>query len=359
METALQKALRSGETPEQLKERLGVGFYVHPSLPLVGFKYSQIDSPKADPVVLASRGTVLEKDTWNLVAQPFFRFFNYGEQETDKKFVFPGSSAFAKEDGSLMIVYNYNENWHVNTSGSFGIQECGFSGKTWGQLFWETSKLDKSKLDPKNTYIFELCTVWNKIVRMYPEPKTPLTGVIETATLHDYPNPWVKAVGEELGVGYPALVYFSSIQEVHDCLTQTSAKDPTFEGLVLRDMNGLRVKIKTDTYLALHHMADNGNLGNPKYIVKYLLKGEKDEIITYFPELKAKIEDVEATLNTHKQALLALWEETKGIVAQKDFALAIVGNTPFTGILFNARKTGADPAKIWHESDELIVKVLY
>lgn len=359
METALQKTLRSGETPEQLKERLGIGFYTHPTLPLIGFKYSQIDSPRADPVVLASRGTVLEKDTWNLVAQPFFRFFNYGEQFTEKTFVFEKSTSFVKEDGSLIICYFYNNQWHINTSGSFALQECGFSGKTWGQLFWEVSKLDSTKLNPDCTYIFELCTVWNKIVRMYPVPQTPLLGIIHNKLLTDFQNTDVMSIGAEIGVGAPGLLEFSSIEEVNQYLKAMEATDPTNEGVVLRDVNGLRCKIKTDTYLSLHNMADNGNLGNPKYIVQFLLKGEKSEIITYFPELKTKIEEVETNLDTHKQALLALWDETKDIENQKEFALSIVGRTPFSGFLFMARKLKKNPSDIWHESSDQIIKVLY
>jgi hypothetical protein len=65
----LQKYLRAGKTPEDLKEELGIKFYEHPSLPLVGFKYHQIDSPKTNEIVRECRGIVLEKNTWNLVAK--------------------------------------------------------------------------------------------------------------------------------------------------------------------------------------------------------------------------------------------------------------------------------------------------
>ena len=78
MLTALQEYVIANGY-EKIGEELGISAYEHPTLPLVGFKYSQIDSPKTHPVVRASRGTVLEKGTWKLVAHPFTRFFNYGE----------------------------------------------------------------------------------------------------------------------------------------------------------------------------------------------------------------------------------------------------------------------------------------
>jgi len=48
---------------------------------LVHFTYSQLESPKAHPVVLECRGLILdEADNWNVVAYPFRRFANYGEE---------------------------------------------------------------------------------------------------------------------------------------------------------------------------------------------------------------------------------------------------------------------------------------
>jgi hypothetical protein len=76
-----QQYLRSGQTPEDLKEDLGINFKRHTKYPnLVSFKYNQIESPRNHPIVNECRGLILnEKDNWNVVSFPFYRFFNAEE----------------------------------------------------------------------------------------------------------------------------------------------------------------------------------------------------------------------------------------------------------------------------------------
>lgn len=156
MTLAIQEYLRSGHTPDDLKNEFDINSYSHPELPLVGFKYG-LSSPKFDPIVRDARGIVLEKGSWDVVARPFRRFFNLGESpEDDAKFDWEDFEATSKEDGSLIIVANYKGHWLVNTSGSFGYGKVGWSGKTWRELFWEVSGLRESSLKPCWTYLFEL-----------------------------------------------------------------------------------------------------------------------------------------------------------------------------------------------------------
>lgn len=363
-ETALQKVLRLGFSFEELSATYGINTYKHPTLPLVGFKYDMIDSDKSksDPVVRSARGTVLELETYNLVALPFYRFFNYGEHEESRHFNWGKFTSITKEDGSLMIVYFYNNEWHVNTSGSFGLSECNFSGKTWRELFWDTAKIDTSLLNKDCTYIFELCTLYNKVVRLYPESKVYLLGVNSNITLDEYSTGWVVSEAVRIGVETPEIHSFICYADVENFLAQKETTDPTFEGLVLRDSNDIRVKVKSKTYLALHHLHDNGNIANPKNIVEFLLKSEKDEILTYFPEMREQVEAVESKLDTELNTLIQIWEDTKEIESQKDFALAIIPKTKFNGILFQIRRDKGDIhllRKIWSESGIQICKVLY
>jgi hypothetical protein len=366
METELQKYLRAGNSVESLVETYGINVYAHDTLPLLGFKYSQIDSPKTEPVVRASRGTVLEKDTWNLVAQPFFRFFNLGEHlDETKNFNWAKSSGTVKEDGSLCIVYHYDGAWHMNTSGSFATQECGFSKKSWSELFFETAQLNFDKMDTNYTYLFEMWTIHNKVVRIYDYAQVFLLGAINRETFHDVPNTDLVYVAEDIGVKTPYFFVFESSEEVISYIRRVEEKDPTFEGIVLRDDTDMRIKVKSDTYVALHHFADNGNVGNPKRIIPLVLANEVDELLTYFPEVEEHVREVEAQINEAYDKLLALWQGTYTIEEQKDFALAIVRETPFSGLLFSIRKNKGldqcedDLKEIWRNSADTIFKVLY
>lgn len=337
-----------------------LGIKVYESGNLLGFKYNQIDSPKAHDVVMWSRGTVLEKDTYKLVAQPFKRFFNFGEQLaiTDNFVWDQPFTCTTKEDGSLIIMYFYDGQWRMNTSGSFAQTELNFSGKTWEEYFWSVCKLDLSKMNTAYTYVFEMCSLENKIVRMYREPKVFLLGITDNATVTELPFSEVQKtdIGCEVVECYPHL---DTKEKVLAALAEFESKDPTFEGFVLRDINGLRIKLKSKTYVALHHMNDNGNLANPKRIVPFVIRGETDELVAYFPEFKDRIAAVQAAIDAEYAVLLPLYEATKDIAVQKDFALAIQGKTRFTGVLFTARKLNKHVKDVWTQSEDAIIKVMY
>lgn len=363
---AVQEYLRAGGSPASLKADFGINGYRHPSLPLWGFKYNQIDSPKTHDVVRDCRGIVLEEGSWNVVAKPFRRFFNAGEDaENFAKFRWDDFTATTKEDGSLLIVYHYAGEWHANTSGSFGLGGCGFSGKSWRDLFWEVSRIDRAQLDPEYTYIFEFWTAFNRVIRTYPAPSAFLLSMFHVSTLAEASAAQADEWAARLAVPRPAHHHFGSLDEITGYLSDLSTRDKTFEGVVVRDCNDERYKIKSQTYLALHHLVDNGNIFNPKRLVPLVLAGDTDEVVAYVPEVKPHLDRVAATLDSEYASLVDLWLATRDIEDQATFAKSIVGKTKFSGLLFQIRKTKGSAegethlrAK-WRESGDLIVKMLY
>lgn len=362
----VQCYLRAGKTATDLKAELGVNSYEHPALPLVGFKYDQLASPKTHPVVRDCRGIVLERGTWNVVAKSFCRFFNAGEDaENFCRFNWGNFTATEKLDGSLIILYHYAGEWHVNTSGSFGLLECGFSGKNWRELFWEVSGIDRRKLDADLTYVFELWTPHNKVVRAYPRPTAWLLSAFQTAVCAELSAGEVNGLARHLGAPRPEQYDFRSRDEIAEFLRRKAETDKTYEGVVVRDDAGERYKIKSETYLALHHLFDNGNVFNPRRLVPLILAGEVDEVLAYLPEAKPHAVQVQERLADEYAKLLELWRAHKDVPVQKDFALAIVGKSPFTGILFDLRKrlsgeqTENDLREAWRLSGDAIVRKLY
>lgn len=363
---AVQEYLRAGNPVGNLTTELGIMVYRHPDLPLVGLKYSMINSPKTNPIVRDCRGLVLEEGTWDCVAKPFRRFFNAGEDvDNFAQFDWTDFSCTTKEDGSLILLYVYQGEWHVNTSGSFGLAECNFSGKTWRELFWETSQIDRSKLNENYTYIFEMWTPYNKVVRTYSQSMTFLLSMFHTQTKGELRIIDVDREAVHLNVPRPEHHQFTCMNDITVFLRHKENVDKTFEGVVIRDRNGERYKIKSDTYNALHHMLDNGNLFNPKRLVPLILAGDMDEVVAYMPEVKPHLETVQAAMDAEFTNLLALWKETRAIESQKEFALAIVKRTRFSSILFQLRKalsSRQDEQALrdyWRQAGDLIIKVLY
>jgi len=360
---AVQNYLRLGGTLESLAADYAIDVYRHPELPLVGLKYNQVDSPKFNPIVRDCRGIVLEDKTWDVVAKPFRRFYNAGEDPGT--FEWEGSTCTAKEDGSLILLYHYAGAWHVNTSGSFGLGRCGTASRSWREVFWSAAGLREKRLIPDFTYIFELCTPYNRVVRGYPEPSAFLLAMYSKTKGMEVPPGIVRMYAPDIGARSPEVFSFASQAEVTAFLEGREATDPTFEGIVVRDQAGNRLKIKSKSYLRLHRMLDNGNLMRWDRIVPLVLAGEAGEVLAYFPEATRLVTEAASRVAAAYEDLLGLWRLTWRIGSQREFAQAIVGLTPFTGLLFQLRKElGADQTEAalwakWKQSADVIVKHLF
>lgn len=365
----IQDALRSGKTPADLTAELGLRVAEHPTLPLVIFNYDQIESPKLDPIVREARGLVLEKDTWDVVAKSFPRFFNWGEvQDEMPLFDFSDFVVQSKEDGSLLLIYYYDGHWRCNTRGSFAQDNMQFQSFTWQEGVEKA--LGVATLDDLDrvllrtcTYVCEFCTPWNKVVRSYSTPVVYLLTIFNNKTGEELTVAQATYVGVPFSL--PKVYQFHSIEEIQDFLAKQAADDPTFEGVVIRDKDNRRWKIKSPTYLGLHRLRGEGdNLFNPKNLLPFVLAGEEDELLTYFPEVRQAFYELKAQVQQYYISLLELWAEHWRIESQKEFALAIKDRTPFASVLFDVRKRlGAeqkpeDLRKAWKEAGLQILKHL-
>lgn len=100
----------------------------HDELPLMILNYDQIlSSPKTHPIVRECRGLVLNSQSYELIARSFFRFFNWGEVVDEMPlFDFNDFAVQTKEDGSIILLYNWRGQWHINTRGSFALDNMQF-----------------------------------------------------------------------------------------------------------------------------------------------------------------------------------------------------------------------------------------
>lgn len=380
--TPLQNYLMNN-SPEKLKEEFDIDFYEHPNLPLMGFKYG-IKSPKTNEIVRHSRGTILEKDTWKLVGCPFIRFFNWGEGSPEEMESFRWDECYINEkvDGSLIIMYNYKDEWHINTSGSFAQGDVNplYMG-SWEDLFFTTLNKclpiyePREMLTPRQyfneywrdnfkkdtTYIFELCSVWNKIIRYYPNPEVYLLGMIDSC--HEYHSESVDGEAKTLHLKRPQIHNFKSIEQVEEFLVKQETTDRTFEGVVARS-NNLRFKLKNKAYLNLHKIHNNGKWSH-KHVLSFIIRNDTDELLNYFKEAKPIVDEMKGLVDIEWIKLLEVWLHNYSIKDQKEFALSIVPKTKFSSILFALRKekgleqTQVDLERHWRNSEELILKVLF
>jgi hypothetical protein len=347
MKLETQKFLR--ETPngiEELKSRFAIDCKRHGEYPqLCLFKYNQIDSPFKEPIVQEARGIILdESDNWNVVAMGFKKIHNQSESLA-ANIDWLTAEVQEKIDGSLILLYHYDNKWHIATSGTPDASgEVNGFGKTFKELFWETVKAQKATIEflgPSYTWIFELTTPFNRVVVDHKDCKIWLLGARDNTTLQEL-TPNMLGLGHKLNTPCPKSFPLHSIE---DCVKAAEALNPLeHEGYVVVDANFNRVKIKSPAYVMLHHAKDSLS---KKRMCEIIRKGEASEFglaLNSFPELRKIFDEIfELDANCRFTAFMA-YQSIKHIENQKEFALEAT-KYPFASILFQMRKTGASAAQ--------------
>ncbi len=222
---------------------------VHPNLPLTIWNYTEKVQYENlwNEITIQTRGLVTD-DKGNVVARPFKKFFN---QEENKHTPTKDFDVYEKVDGSLGILFYYNNQWVMATRGSFTSDQA-IKG------FEMLQKYDYKSLNKKFTYLFEIIFENNRIVVQYPFEDVVLLGMIETQTgyevnIHDgdedirHQN-MIKNIGLKVVEKFDGISDYTKLKEV--------IKDNE-EGFVVRFSNGDRMKVKGDEYLRLHKIMTN------------------------------------------------------------------------------------------------------
>ena len=240
---------------EVLEEYIDKGLVVkqnHPTLPLSIYNYSRECQYNGlwDDITLNCRGLVLDKDG-NVIAKPFPKFFNYEEHKPED---IPNESfeVYEKMDGSLGIVFHYNDEWHVATRGSFQSEQA-IKGR---ELL---EKYNFEKLHTDYTYLFEIIYNENRIVCNYDFEDIVLLGIINTKTgnevnlNNDTEDIRIKNIISN--IGFPVVTLYKTWGEDWETLKKEISKDK--EGYVIRFSGGMRMKIKGEEYVRLHRILTN------------------------------------------------------------------------------------------------------
>lgn len=284
----------------------------HPTYPLIIWNYSpRVQYEKLwTPLLMMCRGLVTDFDG-NIKARSFPKFFNYEEHTTEE---IPNESfeVFDKMDGSLGILFHYNDEWILSTRGSF----------TSPQSIKGTELLKKYPLDIldiKNTYLFEIIFNENRIVVSYGEYEgLILLGAIDTKTDVEID----RSVLEKLN-GFELVKKYNGIDD-YNTLKNIIPNDA--EGFVIRFMSGFRMKIKGDEYIRLHRILTN--ISN-RVIWEYLKEGKPfDELLEKVPDefynwVKTTKENLEFQFNEIKTTIE---KEFKLLINKKEFAEKVMNN---------------------------------
>lgn len=312
---------------------------------LLVLNYNQIDSPKTDPIVMECRSLILEAKSLRVVSRGFDRFFNYGEAlNVTPEIDWSRAIAYEKVDGSLIKIYYHMGHWYISTRGTaYAESDCMGYGITFQELVWKAlgvkndyefqQKCIEADLWDEATYIFELTSVENRVVKRYEGYKLYFLA----ARLNengDYVGGIELVHALRLGAVEPKCFIFDTVEE---CLRTSRELKDLDEGYVIYQDGVPISKVKSPAYVAVHHIRGEGL--NPKRVMQLVLSGEHHEYLNYFPE-------DEVVIMPYVEAFLKLadkigdtYDTIKNIENQKEFALR-ARPYKFQAALFQARLKG-------------------
>lgn len=297
----------------QLKEEHGIKSSAKAGDGFFSLNYDQIES-KPSPMVNQCRGLVLgvplrlltegqvtgqePLEATYVTARPFDRFFNLGDSHgASVDFQDPSTVFFEKLDGTLCILY-YNlsiDSWEIATRAVPLADKpiTGWEDMTFRKLFEKAlhdTLLRANQIDINanqevvfdtwvenlridTTYMFELTTPLNRIVVEYKDFGIHLLGMRDRITGQEQA---VELMPHLFGV---PVCPFHLLNNQEELLAFVGSKPPfEQEGIVVRDKNFNRVKVKSLAYMAYNRLRDS-TANSPRAIMELILTEQLDDVL--------------------------------------------------------------------------------
>jgi RNA ligase len=335
-EAELEKAIDGGMVHRQ----------VHPSMPLAILNYTkQCAHERAwTPITRQCRGLAYNSATLAVVARPWEKFYNYGE-DPDAVFDLDAHvSVTDKKDGSLGILYR-------GTDGSLAVATRGSFASDQAVHATAVLRRDYPHFVPVDgwTYLFEIIYPFNRIVLDYGSlDDLVLLGAVEVATGHSV-GPLASVIVESWPGPRTEAMDARTLAEALALPARANA-----EGIVVHFPDtGERVKVKQEDYVALHRLITGMNA---RVVWERIGEGETaEQICAAIPEefwpwvrevggelIREKNRVIDEATAEHEQILAGLPEGW----GRKEYA-AVAVKSPLRAWLFNLLD-GRDPsAGIW------------
>jgi hypothetical protein len=286
----VQSYLHSGKTLADLESEYAISY--RKAEGLVILNYSQIDSPKTEPIVRECRSLILEDGTWDLVSMAFYRFFNYGECGTVPEFDAQSSYALEKIDGSIFHYFVYRGRRMTATRSMIGaVGPTMVDGVSFDDVFWKAVARHPSfheGIKPDWNYVFELVGPEVMLVTPYDYPDLYLLAARSVAFQKEADLATLDNLAGAIGVKLPRRYRFSSLKDVERMAVELPrAVD---EGYVCVDYSWAephgshyRVKVKNPRFVAIAHIRDKAC--STRAMFELFMRGEEEELLSYFPYL--------------------------------------------------------------------------
>lgn len=331
-EQELAKAIEDGFVRRQ----------VHPSDPLFILNYTercQYERGAWNDVTVQCRGLIVHAETSAVVARPWGKFFNHGQEEAGILDLSAPAEVTDKMDGSLGICLRVSDGWAIATRGSFASEQAIHATAVLRARYPE--------FEPPAgvTVLFEILYGANRIVVDYGGmDDLVLLGGVDIATGRDVPM-------DSIGWPGPRTEVFAAAT-----LAEALALPPrdNAEGVVVRMLaTDDRVKIKIARYVELHRLITGMNA---RVVWERIGEGETaEDLCRDIPEefwpwvrevggelVREKNRVIDDATAEHERILASLPDGW----TRKDYAAAAI-RSPLRAWLFNLLDDRDPSAGIW------------
>lgn len=342
---------------ESLSNKFSISCKRHKKYPnLVQLKYSQLESKMSKRIVQECRGLILdEANDWAIVCYPFDKFFNYSESNA-AKLNWNNSEIFEKLDGSLMMLYFYDNQWIVASSGlpdaTGYVKNQDYTLKDLFWKIWQEEKYEMPK-DVSSCYMFEMTDPSTKILVPYEKGSITLIGARNLKSLKEYSIDEVANKEWRKVKRYP----LKSLEElVEDCKGLNPMK---CEGFVVCDNEFKRVKMKSPQYVKLNLLHGADEKLTDRYLIDIIQANEGDEFLVYFENYRSRYNELKIKYQNLIVELEKLYKEVKDMEDRREIGLR-VRESKFPTLFFQLKDGKVNSIKdyIRNQDSKHIVKFL-
>lgn len=280
---------------EKLEKQHGVVVTNHNTLPLIILNTKK--DYKMTTINNECRGLILELKTWKLISKSFYKLIRVTNPQSIHNIDFRQATILKKEDGTMISCFNYKDEWIISCKHNFCDDKVAYADITYKDLFESLFNSNKFKLmDKKLTYVFEMCTIYNRVIVKYDIPSLYLLSVFNNENGKELSNEQVNGISKLIKIPRPHQFFFKNYQKIN--IFFDKLHDSLFEGFVITHENN-KYKIKNPFYVIVHNLKFRGYpYATPRNMYKY--RFVINNIIKILNEMNINTEEIEYMMNLYK-----------------------------------------------------------
>jgi RNA ligase len=269
------------------------------------------------------RGLIFDRDG-RVASRRLHKFFNLGERDDVTLIdVSKPHVVLEKLDGSMITPFMVNGELRWGTK--MGLTDVSEQVEKF--IEFDAVRASNYKrfaltmIEQDCTPIFEWCSRKQRIVIDYPEDRLVLIAVRDNETGEYVSFDRLLADYQEI----PRVSELAPIADL-DLFTQELRKREDIEGVVIRFDDGHMVKVKTDTYVALHRA--KSELESERNVVRLILEDKVDDLLPLLigddrGAMLDYVDKVNLSIRAHVDLVNAELDDIrKNGVSRKDFAIS-------------------------------------